>query len=175
MGTTRTLGPKRAAFLPMAFIAVLVDQLGKYHTTTKIDVGAREPLAGDWISLTHMPSMSGAFGFFGDWLPGAQLTGFALLALCATLLIVNFYRGLAPGEQGSAAALGLMLGGISSHGIDRLRFGSGLDFLHLGGTESNALPDFNMADVAIVLGVATLIVELLATEMAARASERPDR
>ena len=63
MGTTRTLGPKRAAFLPMAFIAVLVDQLGKYHTTTKIDVAAREPLAGDWISLTHMPSMSGAFGF----------------------------------------------------------------------------------------------------------------
>jgi len=167
------VGTKRAAFLPVALLALLLDQLGKFHTTTTLEVGARTPLVGDVLSLTHVPSMGGAFGFFRDWLPGAQLIGFALLALCATVIIVSFYRGLAPREQGSAAALGAMLGGIASHAVDRLRYGSGLDFLHLGPITSNAVPDFNIADIAIVLGVVTLIVELLASEMAARASERP--
>ena len=36
------------------------------------------------------------------------------LALAATGMIVVFYRGLAPGEQGSAAGLGAMLGGIGT-------------------------------------------------------------
>ncbi len=167
------MGTKRLAFLPVALVAALLDQFGKFHATTTLDVGTRTPLVGDLLALTHVPSMGGAFGFFRDWLPGAQLIGFSLLALCATLIIVAFYRGLSPGEPGSAAALGAMLGGIASHTIDRLRYGSGLDFLHIGPITSNAVPDFNVADIAIVLGVVTLIVELLANEMAARASERP--
>jgi len=167
------MASKRVAFLPVALLAVLIDQVGKFHTTTTLEVGARTPLFGDVLVLTHVPSMGGAFGFFRDWLPGSQLIGFAMLALCATVIIVSFYRGLAPGEQGSAAALGAMLGGLASHAIDRLRYGSGLDFLHLGPVSSNAFPDFNVADIAIVLGVVTLIAELLASEMAARASERP--
>jgi lipoprotein signal peptidase len=169
------LGTKRVAFLPVALVAAGVDQLGKFYTTTTLDVGVRVPILGDWFALTQVPSMGGGFGLFGDWLPGAQLIGFALLSLCATVLIIGFYRELAPGEQGSAAALGLMLGGISSHAIDRLRYGSGLDFLHIGGVSSHAVPDFNLADGAIALGVVSLVVELLATEMAARASERPAR
>jgi lipoprotein signal peptidase len=167
------MGTKRVAFIPVAMLAMLFDQFGKIHATTTVDVGARTPLVGDLLSLTHMPSLGGAFGFFRDWLPGAQLIGFAMLSLCAMAIIVAFYRGLAPGEQGCAAGLGAMLGGIASHAIDRLRYGSGLDFLHLGPIKSNAVPDFSLADIAIILGVVTLIVELLASEMAARASERP--
>lgn len=167
------MGTKHAVFLPAALIATTLDQLGKARVLRELEVGAREPLFGDLLSWTHVPSMGGAFGFFRDWLPGAQLIGFAMLALMAALIILFFYRGLAPGEQGSAAALGAILGGIASQAIDRLQYGTGLDFLHFGPVDSNALPDFNLADIAIVLGAVTLIVELLASEMAARASERP--
>lgn len=172
---TTVMGTKRAVFLPAALIATALDQLGKLRVTRELEVGARESLLGDLLSWTHVPSMGGAFGFFRDWLPGAQLIGFALLALVAAVIILFFYRRLAPGEQGSAAALGAILGGIASQAIDRLHYGTGLDFLHVGPVESNAVPDFNLADVAIVLGAVTLIVELLASEMAARASERPAR
>ena len=166
------LGTKRAAFLPTALIALALDQVGKAYTTGLLDIGDRAAMLGDVLSWTHVPAMGGAFGIFQDWLPGAQLIGFSALALVATGVIVVFYRGLAPGEQGTAASLGAILGGIGSHTVDRLRYGSGLDFLHIGPTTSNALPDFSLADVAIVLGVATLIVELLANEMASRARER---
>lgn len=169
------LGTKRAAFLPMALVALALDQLGKLHTATVLDPGDRAPLLDGVLGWTNVPAMGGAFGIFRDWLPGAQLIGFSALALTATIVIGMFYRGLAPGEQGSAAALGGILGGIASHTLDRLRYGSGVDFLHLGSPAENVLPDFSLADVAIVLGVATLIVELLAAEFTARASERPQR
>jgi signal peptidase II len=164
---------KRWAFLPVAAFVAAVDQLGKWHVTKTLEVGERVPFLGDLIGLAHLPAASGALGLFSDWSPNAQLVGFAGLSLIAVTIIVSFYRGLAPGEHGSAAALGAILGGIGSNGVDRFRLGSGLDFLHLGPASAESLPDFNFADVAIVLGVVTLIVELLATEMAARASERP--
>ena len=171
--TNPELNSKRMVFLPLALTIVLLDQLGKLHVARTLEVGARVPLIGDLVALTHLPVAGGAFGFFRDWMPAAQLIGFASLSIVATFVIVVFYRGLARGEHGSAAALGAILGGIASNTVDRVRYGSGIDFLHLGSVEAEALPDFNLADVAIVLGVATLIVELLATEMAARVSERP--
>ncbi len=163
----------RLVFLPLAFAVVLLDQLGKIHVTRSLEIGARVPLIGDLLALTHLPAAGGAFGFFKDWMPAAQLIGFALLSIVATVVLVAFYRGLARGEHGSAAALGAILGGIVSNTIDRIRYGSGIDFIQLGPVTADALPDFNLADVAIVLGVVTLIIELLATEMAARVSERP--
>jgi len=97
-----------------------------------------------------------------------------IVRVLSVIVILTFYRGLARGEHGSAAGLGAILGGIASNTIDRVRYGSGVDFLHVGSTTTNTLPDFNLADVAIVLGVVTLVVELLATEMATRVSERPE-
>ncbi|HEB90185.1 MAG TPA: signal peptidase II [Deltaproteobacteria bacterium] len=167
------MNAKQSSFLPLAAVIVAIDQLGKLHASRSIEVGARVPLVGDFVALTHLPSAGGALGLFRNWSPTLQLAGFALLSIVALAVIITFYRGLAPGERGSAAALGAILGGIVSNGIDRVRYGSGIDFIHLGSIETDGIPDFNLADVAIVLGVATLIIELLATEMAARASERP--
>jgi signal peptidase II len=166
---------KRLAFLPLALGVVVFDQLGKLHAANTIPLGSRASLIGDVLSLAHVPIEGGAFGFLAGWAPGAQLIGFALLSIVATTVVVAFYRGLAPGEYGNAVGLGAILGGIVSHTVDRLRFGASVDFIQFGSGRSEVLPAFNLADLAIVLGVVTLIVELLATEMAARASERPRR
>lgn len=164
---------KRISFLPAAALAVVLDQLLKAYTASTLVPGARVPLVGEWLFLTHVPARAGAFGIFRDWLPEAQLVGFALLASSAVAIAFVMVRGLAPGEHGSAAGLGALVGGIVGHTIDRLRFGSGLDTLHVGAIDSNAVPDFSLADVAITLGVVTLIIELIATELSTRAAEHP--
>jgi signal peptidase II len=167
------MNAKRLVFFPLALAILVLDQIGKLHAMRTLEVGARVPLIGDILALTHLPAAGGAFGIFRDWLPAAQLVAFISISFVSTAVIVLFYRGLARGEHGSAAALGAILGGITSNTLDRVRYASGIDFLHLGPVGVDALPDFNIADVAIVLGVVTLIIELLATEMAARAAERP--
>lgn len=163
-----------ALFAGLLFVFGL-DRFGKQYVMSGLDLGERRPLIGDLLSLTHVESSGAALGLFANWSPNAQAFVFAGLSIICAALVLSFYRGLAPREQGSAAALGAILAGVCSNAYDRIQFGVGIDFLHLGSADAANLPDFNLADVAILLGVLTLIVELLANEMATRAQERPSR
>lgn len=154
--------------------AAVLDRVGKSWATQALEPGERVALIGDWLSAAHVESSAAVMGLFSSWSPGTQRIGFCLIALACVVLVLSFYRALTPREHGTAAALGAILGGVSSNAFDRFDRGTGLDFLHLGAPDST-LPDFNFADVAILLGVVTLIVELLANEMASRAEERTRR
>ena len=163
---------------PLVGVAMLVfglDRLGKAQVMGTLPVGESVPLFGDLLSLTRVETTGAALGLFSHWSAGARASVFGIMSVLCALLVLSFYRGLARGERGPAAALGAILAGVLSNAVDRFRFGFGIDFLQLGSPDATHLPSFNVADVAIVLGVLTLIVELLATEMAARAQEKPRR
>lgn len=159
----------------MGAVIVAGDQLGKRHVEATLEIGERVPIIGSLLALVREPTQSGGFGLFRHWSPEAALAGYGGLSLVAIGIAIVFLRALAPRELATAAALGAVIGGIGSNLLDRMRSGASLDFLHFGPTASSFLPRFNLADLAILLGVGTLIVELLATEMAARAAERPRR
>lgn len=61
------------------------------------------------------------------------------------------------GSRAEAVALGLVVGGALGNVLDRLRIGAVVDFLdaHYGGWH---WPTFNLADAAIVSGVALLLL-----------------
>ena len=72
-----------------------------------------------------------------------------------------------PGAGGFlAVAIGLIIGGAIGNVIDRLRFGAVIDFLyfHAG---SWYWPAFNLADSAICLGVAAMLLDGLLLRRAA--------
>lgn len=166
---------KYAAFGLVGSLVLVLDQAGKRHVADALAIGERVPLLGSLLAWTHEPAAGGALGIFRDWSPAAELTGYAVLSGVAAVVVFVFLRSLAPRDFGTALALGAILAGVVSNSVDRFRIGASINFLHAGPIGSNPLPDFNLADVAILLGVGTLIVELLATEMAARAAERPRR
>jgi signal peptidase II len=166
---------KTVALWGTALLVLGLDRYGKFSAITRLDIGERVPLLGDVLSFTHVESLGAALGLFASWSAQSQAFIFAALSVICAGLVLSFHRGLAPGEHGSAAALGAILAGVLSNAFDRFRHGVGIDFLHLGTPDAVHLPDFNLADVAILLGVLTLIVELLATEMATRAQEKPRR
>jgi signal peptidase II len=86
---------------------------------------------------------------------------------------VSFFRKLAPGDRLAALALGLILGGAVGNLIDRVTRGEVVDFLHFRLWGGYAWPDFNFADSAIVVGVAILVLELLASEGESRSRDEP--
>ncbi|MEZ4280499.1 MAG: signal peptidase II [Myxococcota bacterium] len=169
------IASKFVAFAGVAAAVLALDQLGKRHAASVVEVGEHVPILGSWLAWTHVPTAGGALGLLRDWSPRAELMAYAGIAAVATVVVAVFLRSLAPRDLGTGAALGAVFAGIASNTFDRYRFGSTLEFLHVGPPASSLLPDFNLADLAILLGVGTLIIELLATEMAARAGERPRR
>ena len=94
------------------------------------------------------------FGMFAESAAGAVwlLVGIKL-AVVAWLLM--WLRRAA--NRTEATAIGLIIGGALGNILDRLRIGAVTDFIdaHYGGWH---WPTFNMADVAIVCGVAALIL-----------------
>ena len=65
-------------------------------------------------------------------------------------------------------ALGLLIGGSLGNLVDRLRIGHVTDFLDL-----KYWPAFNLADTFIVVGVAALLIALVAAERQPRTRRTP--
>jgi len=103
-----------------------------------------------FFNLTMVWNRGVTFGLLGDALPQWL---FALLALGIGALLVGWMARSAVGPV--ALALGAVLGGAIGNAIDRLRFGAVVDFLHLHAWGWHWYV-FNLADAAIVCGVAVL-------------------
>jgi signal peptidase II len=120
------------------------------------------------LNLTMVFNRGVTFGLlngFGQW-SSVALAGVALAVVAALGLWLR--RAESPLV---AVALGTIAGGAVSNVIDRLRFGAVVDFIHahVGGWSWYV---FNLADAAIVCGVAALVLEGLLPR--ARKSRSPE-
>jgi len=127
--------------------------------------------------ITNNGSISLAFGTFSlltinkkettmVWMTLIILIGVALIAVG---IILSFYRNLAPGDRFTALTLGLILGGAIGNLLDRIFRAEVVDFLHFRLWSGYSWPDFNFADSFIVVGVALLLLQLIAAEGESRA------
>lgn len=93
------------------------------------------------------------FGFFADSAAGAVWALVAIKLAVVAWLAMWLRRTTSRAE---ALALGLVIGGAIGNIVDRVRIGAVTDFidLHHAGWH---WPTFNLADVAIVCGVALLV------------------
>jgi signal peptidase II len=108
-----------------------------------------------------------SFGLFNR--SGIDALAFTLVA-AAIILVLLFWLSRARGNL-LAVSLGLVIGGAMGNLIDRLRFDAVVDFLyfHAG---SWGWPAFNLADTAICLGVAAILVDGMLPRREARHASR---
>jgi signal peptidase II len=110
-----------------------------------------------------------SYGLFRQVGPLGQWALFALKLIAVVLLAVWLVR---TGSRLSAVALGLILGGAAGNAIDRVIHGAVMDFVLFHITASTWTFQwyvFNVADAAIVAGVAGLLYESLLARDAAKA------
>ncbi|MFZ5790540.1 MAG: signal peptidase II [Pseudomonadota bacterium] len=141
--------------LAAVLAALALDQLSKWVILTRV-MNPPEPIAVlPVFDLVLAWNRGVSFSMF--WSDGAYapylLAGFALLVVAG--LAVWLARVKAPLP---ALGLGLIIGGAVGNVIDRLRFGAVVDFLyfHYAGW---GFPAFNLADTAITVGVALLLLD----------------
>jgi signal peptidase II len=145
----------------IAALVVLVDQFSKHFVTAWLGEGQSWDVV-PWLApvfrITHVTNTGAAFGLLPGW--GDFFTVIAAIVIVA---IIIYYREIPDGQWLMRAALGLQLGGAIGNLVDRLRWGSVVDFVDLNFWPLHNWPVFNLADASIVTGV-TLLALLMVWE-----------
>jgi signal peptidase II len=170
----RAVSPKAKLFWPACALAFASDMATKLWVDSSLSFADRIPVIEGFFYLTHVRNPGAAFGLFSTAPATVRIALFIGITLVAIAMIFSFYRRLAPGERLSALSLGLILGGAGGNLVDRILRGEVVDFLHFRLWGGYQWPDFNLADSFIVVGVALLIVELLASETETRGDPAGD-
>jgi signal peptidase II len=144
--------------LVVAAVVLVLDQATKWLILTEVMDPPRRIPVTDFFDLVLVWNPGISFGLLGGsagWQPWV-LAAFGTVV--AGGLLVWLHRaalGLLP-----SLGVGLIVGGALGNVIDRLRYGAVVDFLdfHLGGWH---WPAFNVADSAITIGVAALVLDAI--------------
>jgi signal peptidase II len=150
-------GPLSAFGIGLAILVVVLDQAHKWWMLEVYRIQDRGRVAiTPFLDLVFVKNTGISYGLLlqetrqGQWL----LAGFSGLAVIAMALWLA--RGVT--TRLVAASLGLIMGGATGNAIDRMHLGGVADFfsLHALGFYWYV---FNIADVAIVAGVAGLLYD----------------
>ncbi len=151
----------------IAAMVLVVDQISKTLVVATLgpSAGGRTlELIPGVLWLLYVENTGAAFGLFQGRNPVL-----ATVALVIVLLLAIWFRALAAATPWGALALGLQIGGALGNVVDRLRHGFVIDFIDVP-----FWPTFNLADSAITIGVAILLVVLVRSD-AQRASQAEQR
>ena len=139
-----------------ALLVLAADQASKWWVLDILDLpDVRQIVVLPVFSLTMVWNHGVTFGLLnglGPWGPWL-LAGAAL----AVVIVLGVWLRRAESRL-VAAALGAIAGGAVGNVIDRLRFGAVVDFLHAHAFGWSWYV-FNVADAAIVCGVAVLVLD----------------
>jgi len=161
--------PLRAGIVA-ALVALALDQASKLWLLYVFDLAGRgvvrvTPFFDLWLAW----NVGISFGWFQNdsWIAQAILTAVKAAAVIALAVWMAWSRTML-----ATIALGLIIGGAIGNGIDRFAYGAVVDFalfhVEIAGKTWNWYV-FNLADVAIVAGVAALLYDSLLGVPAAKA------
>jgi len=153
-----------------ALAALVLDQATKLWLLFVFDIAQRGAVeVTPFFDLVLAWNVGISFGWFQS---DSQLAQIALMAIKAVAVIVLAIWMARSRTKIATVALGLIIGGAIGNAIDRFAYGAVVDFalfhVQIGGNVFNWYV-FNVADVAIVAGVAALLYDSFVGVPAAKA------
>ena len=131
----------------------MIDQVTKYLVRVNIGEGQTTQFVDGLLNLTYVRNVGAAFGLF----PGRQPV-FIATSLFVLFVVAAFWRRAKPREWPVVIALAMVSAGALGNLIDRAYFGQVTDFFEFAFVQ---FPVFNVADMAIIGGVAVLALWIL--------------
>jgi signal peptidase II len=147
--------PSATRWFGLAAVVIVLDYASKIAVLGSFAPGESRAFT-PFFNLVLVFNKGAAFSFLAS-AQGWQTALFAAIAVLASC-IIGFLILRTPGKKLFCAGLALILGGALGNLYDRLVYGHVVDFLdfHAAGLH---WPAFNVADSAITVGAAILIVE----------------
>jgi lipoprotein signal peptidase len=152
----------------LATITVLLDVATKAWAATHLD--GYPGLVEVWpkyLTLILARNRGGAWGLLQTTSENVRRPFFLLVSVAAIAFIMTLYRRLNPNQRALKWGLPLVLGGALGNVLDRVRFGHVIDFIdaHITykGIEHH-WPTFNVADIAICVGVGLMALDMFTSK-----------
>src|SRR5271157_5123176 len=139
------------------------DQVTKALVESRIPERAVVPVIAGFFNLTNTKNSGAVFGLFSDspvWWKTPLLIAISAALLITVVILVARTQNL---RWETSVGLSLILGGALSNLYDRMRWGLVEDFLDFY-VRSYHWYAFNLADSAIVVGTAFIVVQVLFTD-----------
>jgi signal peptidase II len=150
---------KAALWLIVSALVVVIDQLSKAYIAQhfgEFEFTRVLPI----LDITRMHNVGAAFSFLASasgWQRWVFIGLAVVVSIGITVWLVRLPRGA---HKLLACGLALVLGGALGNVIDRIRLGHVIDFIHFH-WERAYFPAFNVADSAITIGAACLLLDAL--------------
>ncbi|MEI7026769.1 signal peptidase II [Paenibacillus sp. y28] len=146
----------------VAIVIFALDQVTKYVIVTNMALYESRAVIGEFFTITSHRNRGAAFGILQN-----QRWFFIVITLVVVVGIVYYLnRSVREKKRLLPAALALLLGGALGNFIDRALYGEVVDFLQFrfqfsffGTPVDYTYPIFNLADSAIVIGVALILLD----------------
>jgi signal peptidase II len=152
--------PSRLRFLWLTLAIVLLDRATKAWFETQTAEGWRHEVVHHFLYLVHASNPGIAFSFFAD----STSPWTRIILIAGSLIVIGVLAWLLVAGTGggwkTSAGLALLLGGATGNVTDRILHGAVTDFFEIWlGTYH--YPAFNVADSAITIGTALIILDVL--------------
>lgn len=145
------------AYFAIAIIVFLLDYATKKLVEATIVLNEETvSVLGNFFLLTHIHNNGAAFGM----LQGGRYFFLAITVIVVAGIAWYLWRAHHTGSRLLLFALGMVLGGAIGNFLDRALYGRVVDFFQFN-FGSYTFPIFNVADIAIVCGVALIILDTL--------------
>jgi signal peptidase II len=145
------------AWISVAILIIAADQATKWAIIEWVPLYDKVPI-NSFLNLTHQQNRGAAFSFLADQSGWQRWFFVTLSSVVSVLLIVWIWRIRKDGPLVLVAGLSLVLGGAVGNLIDRAMLGYVTDFIQVWFGDW-AFPSFNVADSAITVGAALLIID----------------
>jgi signal peptidase II len=158
----KALTTKRLWALTLSAAVVLLDRITKLYIQHALSPFDNVSVIPDLLRIVHVENPGAAFGVLAEGNPafrGLILIGVSFLVMCLVVAAL-WMRSVTDEALVNFLALGAILGGAGGNLYDRIVHGTVTDFIEVfHGTWS--FPAFNVADSAITVGAACLVLSTL--------------
>jgi signal peptidase II len=173
-GATRVIadyGRPRPSYVFLAFVAVATlacDVATKAWAARRLDAypGVVE-VWNNHLTLVLARNRGGAWGLLQSTSENVRRPFFLLVSVAAIAFIMTLYRRLLPRQRALRWGLPLVLGGALGNVLDRIRYGQVIDFIDVHVLWKGAdrhWPTFNVADIAICVGVGLMAIDMFTSK-----------
>jgi len=149
----------KSKYYLLTLLVLIIDHLTKWLVRTGMDVRDAIELIPGYLRISYIQNSGVAFGLFANIQSAWKPYLLAAMAVVAVIVIIIYSARMPSGRTLLQLALAVTMGGILGNFTDRVVHGFVVDFIEFHVWESFHWPTFNVADSAITLGIALLLVD----------------